>query len=234
MLWAMLLLLAAGAVAAILLGDQGTLGGIDGGMLAALVAAVALLIFIGAPLIGQYRGRLTKAAHDMLVWVALMLVLILAYSYRDEASQIYARVAGELMPPGHTLVVTEQGNGQQAVRIRRQPNGHYVARANVNGAVMTLLVDTGASTVVLKASDARAAGINVDRLSYSIPVRTANGLAYAASTQISKIAVGSIEMHNMDVLVAKPGVLNESLLGMNFLTRLRSYEFTGDFLTLRS
>lgn len=96
-----------------------------------------------------------------------------------------------------------------------------------------LLVDTGASSIVLKASDARAAGINVSQLKFRVPVRTANGVAYAAATQISSIAVGSITMHNMNIMVAKPGVLSESLLGMNFLTRLRSYEFSGDFLTLR-
>lgn len=234
MLWAMLLLLATAAVAAIVLGDQGTLGGLDGATLAALMASVALLIFIGAPLINEYRGRMSKAAHDMLIWVGIILALVLVYSFRDEARVVYDRVAGELMPPGQTIAVTDAASGQQAVRIRRQPNGHFVARASVNGATMTLLVDTGASSVVLKASDARAAGINVERLHYGIPVRTANGLAYAASTQISTITIGSIQMHNMDVLVAKPGALNESLLGMNFLTRLRSYEFSGDFLTLRT
>ena len=234
MLWAMLLLLAMGAVAALVFGDQGTLGGLDGGTFAALIASVALLIFIGAPLVREYRGRLPKAAHDMLIWVVLLLVLVLGYSYRDQAHQVYARIAGELMPPGHTFAITDDRTGKQAVRIRRQPNGHFVARAMVNGSAMTLLVDTGASTIVLKESDARAAGINVSRLNYAIPVRTANGLAYAAATRLGTIAVGSIEMHNMDVLIAKPGVLSESLLGMNFLTRLQSYEFSGDFLTLRS
>jgi aspartyl protease family protein len=33
--------------------------------------------------------------------------------------------------------------------------------------------------------------------------------------------------------VAEPKALTESLLGMSFLGRLRSYEFSGDFLTLR-
>ncbi len=234
MLWGIFLLLATGAVAAIALGDQGTLGGLDAGMIVALVASVALLVFIGAPMIGGYRGRMSKAVRDMLVWIGLILVLVLSYSFREEATLAYNRIVGELMPPGYTVAVTDEVSGQQAVRIRRQPNGHFVARAQVNGATMTLLVDTGASSVVLKASDARSAGINIARLSYTIPVRTANGLAYAAATQVSSITVGSIRMHNIDVLVAKPGVLNESLLGMNFLTRLRSYEFSGEFLTLRS
>jgi aspartyl protease family protein len=234
MLWGILLLLAAGAVAAIALGDQGSLGGLDGATIVALVASVALLIFIGLPMFGEYRGRMSKAVRDMLVWVGLILVLVLGYSFRDQAKVVYERIVGELMPPGYTIAVTDEVSGQQAVRIRRQPNGHFVARAQVNGATMTLLVDTGASSVVLKASDARSAGININRLNYSIPVRTANGLAYAAATQISSITVGSIRMHNIDVLVAKPGALNESLLGMNFLTRLRSYEFSGEFLTLRT
>jgi aspartyl protease family protein len=37
----------------------------------------------------------------------------------------------------------------------------------------------------------------------------------------------------VEALVAQPGAMTQSLLGMSFLSRLRSYEFTGDFLTLR-
>jgi aspartyl protease family protein len=48
------------------------------------------------------------------------------------------------------------------------------------------------------------------------------------------VAIGPIRLDQVDALVTKPGVLNESLLGMNFLRRLRSYEFSGEFLTLRS
>jgi clan AA aspartic protease (TIGR02281 family) len=90
-----------------------------------------------------------------------------------------------------------------------------------------------ASTVVLRPADAKAAGIDVDRLAYSVPVRTANGQAFAAPARIRRMAIGSIVMENVDALVAKPGALGQSLLGMTFLTRLRSYEVMGEFLTLR-
>ncbi|MBU2533996.1 MAG: TIGR02281 family clan AA aspartic protease, partial [Alphaproteobacteria bacterium] len=203
----MLLVLALGGLAALALGDTGTLGGFDGGTIVALVASVALLIFIAGPFLSGRRGSLAKGTRDLLLWVGIMLLLVLGYSFRDEAQIIYQRIAGELLPPGHTLSMTEDGTGQQAVRIRRQPNGHFAARAAVNGQPMSLLVDTGASSIVLKTSDARAAGINIDTLNYRIPVRTANGLAYAASTRISSIAVGSIIMYNLDVMVAKPGAL---------------------------
>jgi aspartyl protease family protein len=97
-----------------------------------------------------------------------------------------------------------------------------------------MMVDTGASSIVLRPADARLAGIDVDRLSYTVPVQTANGTAYAAAVRLRDVAVGPIKLDRVDALVAKPGVLNESLLGMNFLRRLRSYEFSGEFLTLRS
>lgn len=99
---------------------------------------------------------------------------------------------------------------------------------------MTLLVDTGASTVVLKPADAARAGIDTRSLSYTAAVQTANGTAYAAPVRLRSIAIGPIELRDIEALVAKPGSINENLLGMSFLRRLRSYEFSKDFLTLRS
>jgi aspartyl protease family protein len=104
----------------------------------------------------------------------------------------------------------------------------------VNGAPVAMLVDTGASTVVLRPSDARLAGVDVDKLNYSVPVQTANGTAYTAAVRLRDVSIGPIHVDTVDALVARPGVLNESLLGMNFLRRLRSYEFSGEFLTFRS
>ena len=66
-----------------------------------------------------------------------------------------------------------------------------------------------------------------------MPVQTANGTTYAAAVRLRQLVVGPIQVENVDALVAKPGTLKDSLLGMTFLNRLRSYEFSGDFLTLR-
>jgi aspartyl protease family protein len=86
---------------------------------------------------------------------------------------------------------------------------------------------------VLKPVDAQKLGIDVDKLRYTVPVQTANGTTYAASVKIKGLAVGPIWINEVDALVSKPGTLKDSLLGMTFLNRLRSYEFSGDFLTLR-
>jgi aspartyl protease family protein len=42
-----------------------------------------------------------------------------------------------------------------------------------------------------------------------------------------------VDRQKVDALVAQKDALTQSLLGMSFLSRLRSYEFSGDFLTLR-
>jgi aspartyl protease family protein len=97
-----------------------------------------------------------------------------------------------------------------------------------------MLVDTGASTVVLRDQDARKLGVDVKQLKYTVPVQTANGLAYAAHVRLRSVAIGPITIPGVDALIAQPNVLKESLLGMTFLSRLRSYEFAGDSLTFRN
>ena len=53
----------------------------------------------------------------------------------------------------------------------------------------------------------------------------------AARVRLNKVAIGPLDRDQVDALVAQPGALTQSLLGMSFLSRLRSYEFSGDFLT---
>src|SRR5262249_31204876 len=112
-------------------------------------------------------------------------------------------------------------------------DGHFAVQASVNGQAMTLMVDTGASSVVLKPADAERAGVDLGALNYTVPVDTANGMTYAAAVRLRSLAVGPLVVNNVEALVAKPGSVKENLLGMSFLRRLRSYEFAKDFLTLR-
>jgi aspartyl protease family protein len=199
-----------------------------------VVIGLAFLLFVGLFALGLYRGRWGQGVRDLAVWLGLGAVLVAGYGFRDEFRQIGYRMFGDLMPPGEAQTVDRADGREQAVRIRKRSDGHFVAKTEVNGVTVTMLVDTGASSVVLKPADARLAGIDVDRLTYSVPVQTANGTAYAAAVRLKRLSVGGITVDGIEALVAKPGTLGESLLGMTFLRRLRSYEFSGEFLTLRS
>ncbi len=232
-LWLMLAGLAVALLAAVLAGDGGTIAGLDTGTFIGIVTGGTLIIFTGVSVLGSYGGRLSQAAKDLAIWVTIALALVLGYSFREDFKGLAQRITGELLPPGEAMSVKATSAGEQAVRIRKRPDGHFIARGDVNGTSLTMMVDTGASTVVLKTTDAQLAGIDINALVYSVPVRTANGTAYAAAVRIKRMAVGGIVVEGVEALVAKPGALSESLLGMSFLTRLRSYEFSGDFLTLR-
>jgi aspartyl protease family protein len=124
-------------------------------------------------------------------------------------------------------------NGPASVRIRRDADGAFVANSEVNGEAIPMLIDSGAATVVLRQSDAERAGINIKNLSFDTALKTANGTSYLATTRLKSVRVGPLAIDDVEALVAKPGTLNESLLGMSFLRRLRSYAVTGDFVTLR-
>ena len=138
---------------------------------------------------------------------------------------------------GHDVTFIARGAHLRAIRERGllvwSPLGDFVARGAANGISLSLLIDTGASTVVLKTADAARVGIDTNALSFTTPVSTANGTTFAAPVRLKSVSVGPLEIRDVEALVAQPGALNENLLGMSFLKRLRSYEFSGDFLTLR-
>lgn len=206
----------------------------DAQELTALAAAVLLLGLTLPGLFGGYSGRIGRAIRDVFAWSVIGIALMAGYSYRDELGRIAFRIAGELTPPGTAQNVEQRQTGERAVRIRRRGDGHFVARVSVDGQSVSMLVDTGASSVVLKQTDAKLLGVDLKRLRYTVPVQTANGLAYAAQARLTEVQIGTIAVRNVDALVAQPGVLKESLLGMSFLSRLRSYEFAGEFLTFRN
>jgi aspartyl protease family protein len=230
--WVALFILALAAMLLVQNHEGGSIAGFDTGTFAALAVGVALLVYLGGGFARRYRGEPSTKLRDALTWVALGLSLVTLYSYRDELLPIAGRLAGELLP-GSAMVVEESAGGLAEIKIRRRLDGHFTARTEVNGKSVSMIVDTGASTIVLRPEDAVKAGIDVGNLSYTVPVMTANGRTTAAKVRLSKVSIGPLDRQKVDALVARPGALNESLLGMSFLSRLRSYEFSGDFLVLR-
>lgn len=119
-----------------------------------------------------------------------------------------------------------------SVRIRKMADG-FIANSEVNGQSFEMLVDSGAATVVLRQSDAEKAGVDVSHLTFDTPLKTANGTSYLAPIRLKSVRIGQLTVDDVEALVAKPGTLNENLLGMSFLRRLTSYQVAGDFITLR-
>jgi aspartyl protease family protein len=134
--------------------------------------------------------------------------------------------------PGSPLALGEQ-DGRATVTLDKGSSGHFEARVLINGKAIDTVVDTGATSTVLTSDDAIAAGFNPAALTYTVPVATANGSAKAAAVTAGEISIGGIVRKNMTVLVAPPGSLWQSLLGMNFIGSLSGFDVRGDRMILR-
>jgi aspartyl protease family protein len=205
--------------------NEGTVGPLSSGQFASLAYKIALLVFIGAGALFLFRERLALALTAALLWVVLALILVVGYSYRFELRDVGERVMAELVP-GHVIT---RG---RTVEVARTVNGDFDVAAQINGARVAMVLDTGASSVVLTREDAKAAGLPLEVLAYTTNIETANGHARAAPVTLDRIAIGGLVEHSVAALVAQPGQLKTSLLGMSFLNRLQSWEVRGDRLLL--
>jgi aspartyl protease family protein len=229
--WLALFILALAAML-LLSNDSGTIAGVDSDTFGYVALLVALAVFIVGGMVGSYRGRSGVMLRDAVTWIALALGLITIYAYKGDLMPIAARLVAELLP-GSAMTVEESTGGVTEVRIRKRLDGHFTTTVKVNGKPISMIVDTGATSIVLRPEDAKKAGIDPNGLTYRVPVLTANGRAMAARVRLDKVAIGPLDRDKVDALVTQPGALTQSLLGMSFLSRLRSYEFSGDFLRLR-
>ncbi len=124
-------------------------------------------------------------------------------------------------------------HGGPVVRLPADGRGHYLAEMRVEGRNMRLLVDTGASIVALRESDAQAAGLAFAFSSRIYQISTANGVVEARGVTIREMRLGSIVVDNVEAVVMPDAQLGTNLLGMSFLNRLRGFEVSGQELILR-
>jgi aspartyl protease family protein len=215
-------------LALILLLPRGTMiANMDAGAVIVDAAYLLMAVVLAASLANRYRGRLGSAARDAMIWLALGVAFVTAYAYRDDLAPVYQRVMAEVAPG---YVVTPAPGVAEVVR---RSDGHFIVRMKVNGVNLPFLFDTGATTVVLRAEDARRVGVDVSKLAYTEIVSTANGVARAAETRLDSLSVGTIVQTGVRVLVAREGVLRENLLGQSFLNGLSGYGVENGRLVLR-
>ncbi|MDZ7629407.1 MAG: TIGR02281 family clan AA aspartic protease [Parvularculaceae bacterium] len=119
------------------------------------------------------------------------------------------------------------------VRLTAGANHQFFVTAAVNGRPSSFLVDTGASFVALRDSEARAANIYVTWADYKHPVRTANGDTKAAMVEVDVIEIDKIRVENVTAFILPDDQLAMNLLGMSFLSQLESVEARGRELVLK-
>ena len=227
LLWILLICVGLGLAVLVAGSGQDKIGGLATDDLGALAYHLALIVFIGGAVLMMVRERPSAALEAALFWVVVGFLLVFAYTYRGELRGVGERVMAQLMP-GRAAMRSER-----AVEIVRGRGGDFQVAAQVNGTRVAMALDTGASAVVLTQEAAKAAGLPLELLSYTVQVDTANGRARAASVTLDRLTVGGIVERSVPALIAQAGQLRTSLLGMSFLNRLESWEVRGDKLVMR-
>jgi clan AA aspartic protease (TIGR02281 family) len=119
-----------------------------------------------------------------------------------------------------------------AVQIERGQGGEFALRAKINGVTTPMVIDTGATSVVLTWETAKAIGLPIEMLEYDVDLETAGGHTKAARLTLDRLAVGNLVEKSIPALVVPRGQMKTNLLGMSFLDRLESWGVRADKLML--
>ena len=182
----------------------------------ALSAALLLFLLFRIP----YIGRALRLLFSLAITAFCIFVLLQQGPYDPNLARLMA-----------TIGLDDQQVSGEEVRIRMSADGHFWARAAVNGVERRMLVDSGATVTALSERTARLA--SVDRRTNVLPVvmRTANGAVRADPASVERLRLGSIEARNLKVVIS-PALGDVDILGMNFLSKLASWRVEGRTLIL--
>lgn len=138
--------------------------------------------------------------------------------------------------PRIDVAVPELGLPQQTVegeetRIAIAPDGHYWLRAQINGVPADFLVDTGATLTAVNADLAERAGLKARRGGIPIQLETANGPAMAQLSTVGELRFGNVAAREIDAVIA-PNLRETNVIGMNLLSRLKSFRVEDGTLIL--
>lgn len=147
---------------------------------------------------------------------------------RQENAALYA--ADAPAPPRAAAI---SAGWSDEIRIAAAPDRQFYVTAEVNRRGYRFLIDTGASYVALRDSDARGAGIYTSYTDYTYPVHTANGETKAAFVTIDEIEIDGIRIEGVKAFILRDEQLAVNLLGMSFLSRLESIEARKGELVLK-
>lgn len=226
LLWVLLLALGLTLLVLLARNDDAGIAAVASEEFTVLAGKIAVLVLIGGAVLTLFRDRFSQALESALLWVVVALLLVLAYTYRFELRDVGDRVMAELIPG-------RAAGSARTVELARGRSGDFQIATHVNGMKVPMVLDTGASAVVLTHDAARAAGLPLEMVKYTVNIETANGHALAAAVTLDRVAIGGLVERSVPALIAQPGQLKVSLLGMSFLNRLQSWEVRGSKLMMR-
>lgn len=186
-----------------------------------LLAVVLAMVLAG---IIARRVPILRIAISLLSWLLLGGLVFVLLQQRQQFDPYIQRAM-------QILNLQDQSVVGDTVRIRMAPDGHFWARVTVNGINRRMLVDSGATLTALSSATARAAGLEPTMPAFPVVLNTANGMIRAETARVDSLRIGTIRADKVPVVVS-PAFGETDVLGMNFLSRLKSWRVEGSTLVL--
>jgi aspartyl protease family protein len=168
--------------------------------------------------------------HILIFAVAVLIIGGYGAHYADRVvSEQHPRAAA--VQPAAPSSVSDSGYGR-GLTLKSGRDGHFHTRARVDGQDIDFIVDTGATLVIIRESDAARFGFRPFPSDFTATVSTANGKVKAAPTKLDRIELGDMTVFDVPALVLPDDRLWQNLLGMAFLSRLKRYEVANGQMVL--
>lgn len=196
----------------------------SGAQSAELIWLLLAILLVGSALMSR-RWSLTGALSMVLWWIAIFVIALGIFSYRSEIGSVADRVKSEVTGEAQQRV---EGS---ALRVAKSLDGHFWVEGQVNGHSMRFLIDSGASITALSESSAMDAGLNIDQSGFPMVLTTANGPMEARRSNIATLEIGPLRASDLPIVVS-PAFGDVNVLGMNFLSKLKSWRVEGDEMIL--
>lgn len=187
---------------------------------------IYLVILLGVFLISalSMHNQYKTMFKYLTLWLAIFVVIFLAYSYRDNI--VNSQAFSELFPKKAIKTA------ENTYVLSKAINGHFMIDLDISGQKIEFLIDTGASDISLDPNDAKKLGFDLEKLDYIRIYQTANGQIKAAPVRLNYIYLGNLRFNKIAAVVTE-NPSGGSLLGMSFLKLFSSFEIKGDKLYLK-
>jgi aspartyl protease family protein len=183
-----------------------------------------LLLVLPLSALFARRMPLSRVAVMTLAWIGIFATGLVVVAIVNQNQWLISGTRTLFYGPDQSVVGSE-------VRIPMADDGHFWARATINGVERVILVDSGATVTALSTTTAASAKIDLDGMAAPAVVSTANGTVTGKSATIATLKVGGITATDLPTIVA-PEFGDQDVLGMNFLSRLKSWRVEGKTLIL--
>lgn len=177
---------------------------------------------------------------ELVSWGAACAVLVAGAIHYDTLRAGVADILGFSTPAAVDTVASHSAVDEVNIAAGRSgteeltasADGHYYARAEINGRPLDVMVDTGASMVALTYEDADRLGLRLRPSDFTAEVHTANGTTAVAPVMLDRITIGRVTVRNVRAAVTQRGRLGKTLLGMSFLGQLERVDISQGRLLL--